>query len=90
MARECELISPEQVRPDQEKVHRTYFGVFVEDIDRVSSELQYVAIHRLNGAPDSSSCRWKPALKRGTPRTMVCATTAAMAVLRSRSRELAT
>jgi len=36
----AELISEKQVRPTEEAIHRTYYAVFVEDVDREYEELR--------------------------------------------------
>jgi lactoylglutathione lyase len=39
------LISQEQVRPDEETIHRTYFAVFVDDVDKEYEELRSKGVH---------------------------------------------
>jgi hypothetical protein len=39
------LISEEQVRPREETIHRTYYAVFVEDVDREYEELKREGVH---------------------------------------------
>jgi lactoylglutathione lyase len=39
------LISKEQVRPGEETIHRTYYAVFVEDVDREYEELKHKGVH---------------------------------------------
>ena len=39
------LISEEQVRPREETIHRTYYVVFVEDVDREYEELKRKGVH---------------------------------------------
>ena len=39
------LISEEQVRPGEETIHRTYYAVFVEDVDREYEELRKKGVH---------------------------------------------
>jgi lactoylglutathione lyase len=41
----AELISVEQVRPEAESIHRTYYAVFVEDVDREYEELRAKGVH---------------------------------------------
>jgi catechol 2,3-dioxygenase-like lactoylglutathione lyase family enzyme len=36
----AKLISESQVRPNEETIHRTYFAVFVEDVDKEYKELE--------------------------------------------------
>jgi lactoylglutathione lyase len=40
-----ELISEAQVRPKEESVHRTYYAVFVEDVDREYEALKAKGVH---------------------------------------------
>ncbi len=39
------LISMEQVRPGEETIRRTYYAVFVEDVDREYEELRQKGVH---------------------------------------------
>ena len=39
------LISEEQVRPREETIHRTYYAVFVEDVDQEYEELKRNGVH---------------------------------------------
>ena len=41
----AELISEEQVRPREETIHRTYYAVFVDDVDREYEELKRKGVH---------------------------------------------
>ena len=41
----AELISAEQVRPREETIHRTYYAVFVDDVDREYQELKEKGVH---------------------------------------------
>lgn len=39
------LISEEQIRPKEETVHRTYFAVFLDDVDKEYEELKSRGVH---------------------------------------------
>jgi len=39
------VISEVQVRPGEETIHRTYYAVFVEDVDREYEELRKKGVH---------------------------------------------
>ncbi|MGA9839819.1 MAG: VOC family protein [Thermoplasmata archaeon] len=39
------LISEEQVRPREETIHRTYFAIFLDDVDREYEELKAKGVH---------------------------------------------
>jgi lactoylglutathione lyase len=39
------LISEAQVRPNEDTIHRTYFAVFVEDVDKEYRELEAKGVH---------------------------------------------
>lgn len=39
------LISESQVQPNEETIHRTYFAVFVDDVDREFAELEAKGVH---------------------------------------------
>jgi uncharacterized glyoxalase superfamily protein PhnB len=39
------LISEKQVRPKVEAIHRTYYAVFVDDVDREYEELRAKGVH---------------------------------------------
>jgi len=39
------LISEAQVRPNEDTVHRTYFAVFVEDVDKEFRDLEAKGVH---------------------------------------------
>src|SRR5580658_5680165 len=39
------LISDEQVQPREESIHRTYYAVFVEDVDSEYEELKSKGVH---------------------------------------------
>ena len=39
------LISEKQVRPKEEAIHRTYYAVFVDDVDREYEELRAKGVH---------------------------------------------
>ena len=39
------MISEVQVRPGEETIHRTYYAVFVEDVDREYEELRKKGVH---------------------------------------------
>jgi catechol 2,3-dioxygenase-like lactoylglutathione lyase family enzyme len=41
----AEQISEAQVRPKEETIHRTYFAVFVDDVDREYEELVAKGVH---------------------------------------------
>ncbi|OLB69627.1 hypothetical protein AUI06_08465 [archaeon 13_2_20CM_2_52_21] len=41
----AKLISEEQVQPKAETVHRTYYAVFVDDVDREYEELRAKGVH---------------------------------------------
>jgi len=41
----AELISEEQVRPREETIHRSYYAVFVDDVDREYEELKRKGVH---------------------------------------------
>jgi lactoylglutathione lyase len=41
----AKLISPEQVRPAEEIVHRSYYAVFLDDVDREYEELTKEGVH---------------------------------------------
>jgi lactoylglutathione lyase len=41
----AKLISKAQVRPDEDTVHRTYFAVFVEDVDKEYRDLEAKGVH---------------------------------------------
>ena len=40
MANAVDLISEAQVRPEEEAIHRTYFAVFLDDVDKEYEELR--------------------------------------------------
>jgi catechol 2,3-dioxygenase-like lactoylglutathione lyase family enzyme len=41
----AKLVSEAQVRPDEDAIHRTYFAVFVEDVDKEYGELEAKGVH---------------------------------------------
>ncbi len=41
----AELISEEEVRPREETIHRTYYAVFVDDVDREYQDLKRKGVH---------------------------------------------
>ena len=41
----AKLISEKQVRPREEAIHRAYYAVFVDDVDREYEELKAKAVH---------------------------------------------
>src|SRR2546426_9775742 len=43
-----ELISEEQVGPREETIHRTYYAVFVDDVDREYQDLKRKGVHFVN------------------------------------------
>jgi lactoylglutathione lyase len=40
-----ELISEPQVRPEEEAIHRSYFAVFLDDVDKEYEELRAKGVH---------------------------------------------
>jgi lactoylglutathione lyase len=45
MGNAVNLISEEQVRPREDTVHRTYFAVFADDVDKEYKELKSKGVH---------------------------------------------
>ena len=41
----AKLISEKQVRPKEESIHRTYFAVFLDDVDKEYKELSGKSVH---------------------------------------------
>ena len=50
------LISDAQVRPEEEMVHRTYFAVFLDDVDKEYEELKSRGVHIIK-PPVTPPCR---------------------------------
>jgi lactoylglutathione lyase len=45
MNKVAEQITPEQVRPAEESIHRTFFAVFLDNVDREYEELTKKGVH---------------------------------------------
>jgi lactoylglutathione lyase len=45
MDKVAQQISPEQVRPTEETIHRSFFAVFLDDVDREYEELTRKGVH---------------------------------------------
>jgi uncharacterized protein len=44
----AKMISPEHIRPKEDTIHRNYFAVFVDDVDREYQELSGKGVHFVN------------------------------------------
>jgi len=61
----AELISEEQVRPREETIHRTYYAVFVEDVDREYEDLKRKGVHFVK-PPNNAAVGSADSLLRGS------------------------